>query len=858
MGSFRYSSGWLYTILGAALVAAATVTCSGGDSVAVQGTLEVTTSTNGAEPDPDGYTVQLDAEPPQDIGSAATLRIPDIPAGDHTVRLEGLAANCAVAGDNPRTVSLTNGEITTVSFTVTCGATTGGLQVSVSTSGPSPDADGYGITVDGAQRATLAATGVANLTGLTVGDHEVGLSAIAANCQVDGDNPRTVTITPGEDAALSFAVTCSTPPQSAGTILVRTSTTGTNLDPNGYSFALDGGSTQPIAVSTTADLTNVAVGNHSVRLSGVAQNCTLQGSNPRTVSVTSGATVEASFAITCTGIAPGPPASVTITIQPSPNATSGRPFSRQPVVEVRDAAGNLLDEAQVSVSIESGGGTLGGTFAVVTDNGVARFTNLSITGAAGARTLRFQAGSASAVSESVVVSATVESELGQWTPPFEWPQVAVHLHLLRNGQVLSFSLEREPHVWNQSSNSFTRLTTSTELVCSGHAFLPDGRLLITGGHIDSDRGLPDVNIYDPGSRSFARVTPMAKGRWYPTTTTLANGEMLTVGGADEGAAMVLIPEVWTGNDWRSLSNASLRLPYYPWMFQAPNGKVFYAGWDRMSRYLDPQGAGSWTDVGTSIYGDREAGTAVMYEPGKVLIVGGGGGRLAPGTRPTATAETIDLNSGSPAWRTTGSMAFARRHFNVTLLPTGEVFVVGGTNGTGFNNAAGSVHAAEIWNPETGRWKTVAANAINRIYHSTSLLMPDGRVLVAGAGENFDPDTRKDDVDQFNAELYAPPYLFRGPRPTVSGAPTNLGYGSSFSVATSIAGSIARVTLVRLGSVTHGFDENQRFISLAFQPQGAGLSVSAPANGNLAPPGHYMLFLVNRDGVPSVGRIVRLQ
>jgi galactose oxidase-like protein/Kelch motif protein len=293
------------------------------------------------------------------------------------------------------------------------------------------------------------------------------------------------------------------------------------------------------------------------------------------------------------------------------------------------------------------------------------------------------------------------------------------------------------------------------------------------------------------------------------------------------------------------------------MFQAPNGRVFYAGWSQTSRYLDPQGPGSWTVVGNSIYGDREAGTAVMYEPGKVLIVGGGGGRLSPGSLPTRTAETIDLTSGSQ-WQSTGSMAFARRHLNATLLPTGEVLVVGGTSGTGFNNAAGSVHAAEIWNPSTGTWKTVASNTINRIYHSTAILLPNGRVLVAGAGENFDPVTRTNDVNQFNAELYSPPYLFRGPRPSIGSAPATAAYGSTFQVSTPDAGSISKVSLVRPSSVTHSFDQNQRFMTLNFQAAATGLTVTAPGNRNLAPPGDYLLFILNSGGVPSMGRFVRIQ
>ena len=198
------------------------------------------------------------------------------------------------------------------------------------------------------------------------------------------------------------------------------------------------------------------------------------------------------------------------------------------------------------------------------------------------------------------------------------------------------------------------------------------------------------------------------------------------------------------------------------------------------------------------------------------------------------------------------MAFPRRHLNATLLPTGEVLVTGGTAAPGFNDPAGTVHAAELWNPENGRWKTLASNVINRIYHSAAMLLPDGKVLVTGAGVN------QGAVNELNAELYSPPYLFRGTRPKLTDAPSSLSYGASFAITTPTPGSIAKVTLLRLGSVTHSFDQNQRFISLDFSSASGKLTAIAPASANLAPPGHYLLFVVNDDGAPSVAQTVRLR
>ena len=235
----------------------------------------------------------------------------------------------------------------------------------------------------------------------------------------------------------------------------------------------------------------------------------------------------------------------------------------------------------------------------------------------------------------------------------------------------------------------------------------------------------------------------------------------------------------------------------------------------------------------------------MYEPGKILYVGGG--------PPTNTAEIIDLNQPSPSWAYTGSMAFARRQMNATLLPTGQVLATGGTSAGGFNDPSGAVHAAELWDPATGTWTTMASNAVTRIYHSTTLLLPDARVLHTGSGDGAGA------ADELNYEIYSPPYLFKGARPTITGAtPAVVGYGQSLNVATPDGASITKVTFIRFGSVTHAFDAGQLLVPLAFSQVGGGLSVLLPASATIAPPGPYMLFLVNSNGVPSVSRIMRLQ
>jgi hypothetical protein len=239
---------------------------------------------------------------------------------------------------------------------------------------------------------------------------------------------------------------------------------------------------------------------------------------------------------------------------------------------------------------------------------------------------------------------------------------------------------------------------------------------------------------------------------------------------------------------------------------------------------------------------RDYGSGVMYAPGKVLVMGGG-------DPPTRTAEVINLNDSSPAWRAVGLMKVARRQLNATLLPDGTVLVTGGTSKAGFNtpdDPGSLVHCPEIWNPATEAWTTTtlaSSLGIPRIYHSTALLLPDGRVLSMG-GNN-----------QTTSEIYSPPYLFKGPRPTIAYAPTSVLYGQSFFVQTSDA--IDKVTMLRLSSVTHAFNMSQYISTLSFSQDTGGLNVVAPSADTVAPPGLYMLFILNGSGVPSSAKTVQV-
>jgi PKD repeat protein len=435
--------------------------------------------------------------------------------------------------------------------------------------------------------------------------------------------------------------------------------------------------------------------------------------------------------------------------------------------------------------------------------------------------------------------------VGSWAPPVTGnPIINLHLSLLPDGRVLGWGHAGMPQIWDPATGNFTAVPSPSLLFCSGQTFLADGRLLVTGGHLSDDHGIPDINLFSSGSSSWSTSTPMARGRWYPTNTMLANGDVVIMAGADENGLTVPLPEIWSRGSVRQLTGASRLFPYYPRTFLAQDGRIYYAGEEQTTRWLDPTGVGSWTTSSNRQYGIRDYGAAVMYLPDKILYVGGG--------RTTNTAEIADIHSGSPTWQYTGAMQYARRHLNATLLPTGEVLVTGGVSGTGFNDVTTTaVHAAEVWDPKSGAWTTLSSDVKNRGYHATSILLPDGRVLHTGAGDGANAPNEN------SYEIFSPPYLFKGSRPTISSVPSIVGYGTPFTITTPDAASIDSVSLIRIGSTTHAFDANQRFQWLSFTRGSGSLSVTVPTNHNVTPPGHYLVFILDGNLVPSMGKIIRV-
>ena len=452
------------------------------------------------------------------------------------------------------------------------------------------------------------------------------------------------------------------------------------------------------------------------------------------------------------------------------------------------------------------------------------------------------------------VNFTIEPA-GQWSGSFDLGIVAANMVMTHTGNVLMYSgspmTAAAERLFDPATGQNWPVTNPySNLFGSGHSQLPDGRILVVGGYNSSTFGAANANIFNPVSPSWSALPNMASGRWHPSATTLGDGRVLVSSGAQAcPTCRAENPELFdpATNTFTTLPpTARLSMPFYPFTFLLPDGKVIDAGANAaptITSVLDLT-VNTWATLDPAV---TDGHSAAMYEPGKILKSGTAADNGATGNA-AATAYVIDTTEPSPAWRQVASMAFPRAFHNTTLLPDGTVLVTGGGTTLDGDDVTKAVFAPELWSPSTEAWTTLPPAAIPRLYRSTAVLLPDARVLVAGGGNG---------ANQTRGEIFAPPYLFKGPRPAITSAPAVVEYGSTFAVNTPDAASIARVSLMRPGAVTHGFDQDQRMLSLAFTVGSGTIHVQAPGDANLAPPGYYMLFLVNSAGVPSLAPFVRV-
>ena len=459
-----------------------------------------------------------------------------------------------------------------------------------------------------------------------------------------------------------------------------------------------------------------------------------------------------------------------------------------------------------------------------------------------------------------------EAEVGRWGPVMDWPVVGIHMALMPDGKVIAYdsSADRlgDPDqsftratVWSPTANTHVdAMLFGFNIFCTGLAHLMDGTLFTAGGNKRGESpGIRQTHTFDHETGSWSRGPDMAEERWYPTVTPLNDGEMLITDGVSDRPDA---PEVRkTDGTLRVLSAAATDLPLYPWIDVAPDGRPFYSGPSTAMLFLDPSGTGAWSAAGTRDSQARSYGSHALYDVGKILVAGGGPS--------TPSAMTIDINDPMPEVTPTDSMETGRRQHNLTVLADGTVLATGGnSSGETLVDMENGVYTAELWDPATGEWTTLDAMQVTRQYHSSALLLPNGRVLSAGGG--ICGDCNRVGYLNKNAEVFTPPYLFKAdgsgelaPRPRITSAPRAVDYDEPMTVGTRKAGSISNVAMVRLGAVTHSVNMEQRYVPLSFTARRRSVVAETPANPNIAPPGVYMLFVIKSNGVPSVARMIRI-
>ncbi|WP_239164166.1 galactose oxidase-like domain-containing protein [Actinoplanes palleronii] len=467
---------------------------------------------------------------------------------------------------------------------------------------------------------------------------------------------------------------------------------------------------------------------------------------------------------------------------------------------------------------------------------------------------------------------------GEWSPVTATSVVPVFVATLPNGKMLIWDSVGDNAAESYPDHSFTRAMVwnpvdgtekridlqGTNIFCAGFAHLANGNILIAGGNANKQlQGTVRTYVFDWQAETWTRGKDMAAGRWYPSVAQTANGEEVIIGGGPATA------EVYqTDGAIRPLSGFtqySARL--YPFLASRPDAQLGLFGPHVTGYTITTAGNGVITATTNrdGIY--RDYGSFSTYDIGKSLVVGGGSvteGGVAK--VPTRTAVVVNSGVGSvPSFAATGSMATGRRQFSATVLADGSVLATGGLASTAKSSLVdldNAVTAAERWDPATGQWTGLASASRIRQYHSTAALLPDGRVMTGGGG--ICSTCMTVGYLEKNVEYFSPPYLFAkdgsgapAVRPVISTAPASVGINTNFAVTSAQAAGIKKVALVGLADVTHGVDQGQRYVPLKFSVSGTTLTVTGPPNGGVAPPGYYMLFVIDANGVPSVAKIVQV-
>lgn len=468
---------------------------------------------------------------------------------------------------------------------------------------------------------------------------------------------------------------------------------------------------------------------------------------------------------------------------------------------------------------------------------------------------------------------------GQWTVlDYNLPIRAVHSTVLKNGKVLliagsgnsvnNFAAGSfKASIWDPVANTFNTLDVPKDMFCAGHVTLPDGRVLIQGGTKSYPTaanggadygGLKDSWIFDPNTNLFTPTNMANEGHWYPTLTELGTGDISMVGGLKEDTTGAVNTERFNFQTGQWLPGNQVAQTYsfwglYPHLFLMTDGRLFYSGGHVFGNGLPGSGASIY-DINKALIADvpglrmkdmRDQSASVLLPPAqdqKVLITGGG--NVLYNNPAISLSDTIDLSSALPAYTPAPDLpGLGKMYLNATTLPDRTVLV---SNGGQLNrNDSANVYTAASYNPATNQWTSLPADPIGRNYHSSAVLLPDGRVAVIGSNPG-------NGSYELRISVYQPSYLFRTVRPNISNVPSSSNYGQQFNFNVNTPGKTVKwVQLMRPMSVTHQMDSNMRLVDLPVVVQNGVATVSVPSNRNLLPPGPYMLTVTDSDNVPSI-------
>jgi hypothetical protein len=453
-------------------------------------------------------------------------------------------------------------------------------------------------------------------------------------------------------------------------------------------------------------------------------------------------------------------------------------------------------------------------------------------------------------------------EEGFWDPIVDIGVQAIHaIHLPVSGKLLIWGYNHGGRtaapglIYDPETDTRQDIMVGTAAFCAGHSHLPDGTIFISGGLNSGGLG----TVFDPFTETFSLPIPLYAKRFYPTHTSLSDGRVFVSGGTGSRSS---VPEIFDpatqttepvgcldlGNGKYKCDETRLKLHYYPRVAlgEGDNLLLLPASRPLLAHTFDMT-QNQWVshENPADSRGRWRPAPAVYYAEGKLLRAGSD--TYASSSSAVGLTTVVEFDDiFAPVERTTAPMAYARNRTTLTLLADGKILATGGKRDAPCAAGDPHVYHAELWDPATEQWETLGPMQEQRVYHSSAILLRDGSVFSAGGEPRVT-----------TSQIFRPPYLFQGPRPTLTSSPAQIQYAQTFEVFTPDAGSIQAVNLIRPGAVTHAYDQSQRFVPLSFTTEVDRLVVEGPEEPYDAPPGYYLLFLISDQGVPSIASYVQV-